>query len=140
MIETVDRFKLAKQLNNHLQEMNKELDILVQVNIAGDKNKSGIVPDETQNLLTDLQALAHLRVRGLMTIPPYSDNPEETRPHFRNLRLLGQNLAAKELFFDNKRVELSMGMTNDYRVAIEEGATLIRIGTAIFGQRDISSI
>ena len=135
MIETVDRIKLAKELNKYLLQINKTLDILVQVNIGLDKNKSGITADETEKLLLGIAELQMLRPKGLMTIPPVTVNPEDARPFFRNLRKLGDILKGKKLFFDNNSIELSMGMSNDYEIAIEEGATLVRIGTAIFGRR-----
>ncbi len=135
MIETVDRLKLAKALNKHLDKLDRQLDILIQVNIGKDQKKSGVVPEETQAFLKAIQPLSQLRPMGLMTIPPFSNKLEETRIHFKNLRVLSQECAQKNLFFDNKNVELSMGMSHDYKVAIEEGSTLIRVGTAIFGRR-----
>lgn len=135
MVETVDSFKLAKALNKHLEKIDKELDILIQVNIGRDPKKSGATPEETASLLKDMRSLPHIRAKGLMTIPPFSTDPEESRGHFRNLRLLSVRCAAQNLFFDNDKVELSMGMSHDYVAAIEEGSTFVRVGTAIFGQR-----
>lgn len=137
MIETVDRLKLAKALNKHLNAINKDLDILIQVNIGDDDCKSGVHPDLAEKLLEEINCLPdnRLHIRGLMTIPPFTENPEDARPHFRALRLLSEKLGAKKLFTNNSQIELSMGMSNDYAVAIEEGATFVRIGTAIFGQR-----
>lgn len=135
MVETVDRYKLAKALNNHLEKLGRKLDILIQVNIGQDPKKSGISPEKAGELLKQIKLLPHLRPVGLMTIPPFSENNEETRVHFRNLRSLSIDLASQGLFSDNSNVELSMGMSQDFKIAIEEGATIIRIGTAIFGQR-----
>lgn len=135
MVETVDRLKLARALNKHLDQLNKYLDILIQVNIGKDQNKSGVAPEQTATLLKEIQALPRLRSRGLMTIPPFSTELEETRHHFKNLRILSIRCAEEHLFFDNDNVELSMGMSHDYTTAIEEGSTYIRIGTAIFGRR-----
>lgn len=135
MIETVDTLKLAKVLNKHLDEANKDLDVLIQVNIGLDSNKSGIESETAEELLYEITKLPRLRAKGLMTMPPFTSNPEDSRPYFRELRILSERLKEKNLFHDNKFIELSMGMTNDYQVAIEEGATLVRIGTAIFGQR-----
>lgn len=135
MIETVDRIKLANILNNQLFTLDKKLDILIQVNIADDDNKSGTLPQHAEALLRQIQKLEMLRPRGLMTMPPFADDPEESRIHFRRLKELAEDLGGKKLFYDNSNIELSMGMSNDYAVAIEEGATLVRIGTAIFGQR-----
>ncbi len=135
MVETVDRYKLARALNNHLNQLNKKLDILVQVNIGKDPHKSGIMPEETTELLERITSLPNIRPLGLMTIPPLSKEKEDIRLHFKNLYCLAEDLAHKKLFFDNSSVELSMGMTQDFTIAIEEGATIIRVGTAIFGER-----
>ena len=135
MIETIDRYKLAAALDKELKYLDKTLDVLVQVNIGQEPQKSGILPQDTEELLKKLLLLSNLKVRGLMAIPPYSDNPEHTRPYFKALRLLAEEMQRKNYFSDNTRVELSMGMSSDYTVAIEEGATLVRIGTALFGNR-----
>ncbi len=133
-VETVDRLKLAKVLNKHLTALNRSMDILVQVNIGEDPNKAGIPKEETKVLLQQLNELRNLRVSGLMTMTPWGEEPEESRVHFRNLRLLAEELAPSNLFAAN-RPELSMGMSGDFHIAIEEGATIVRVGTAIFGER-----
>lgn len=135
MIETVDRLKLAAALDKELKLQGRSLDVLVQINIGQEPQKSGVLPQDAEGLLKELLPLSNLQVRGLMTIPPHADNPEQTRPHFRALRLLAEEMKNKNYFFDNTHVELSMGMSSDYTIAIEEGATLIRIGTALFGHR-----
>lgn len=135
MIETVDRFKLAVALDKELKLQGRNMDILVQVNIGQEPQKSGVLPHDTENLLSQIIPLSNLMVRGLMAIPPSAEDPEQTRPYFRALRLLADEMRGKKLFYDNAHVELSMGMSSDYPVAIEEGATLIRVGTAIFGNR-----
>lgn len=135
MIETVDRIKLARILNKHLVERDKSLDILIQVNIGRDTRKSGVLPEDAEKLIAEAAELPQLRIQGLMTMPPFTKNPENARPYFRNLRKLAEGLQSRNLFFDCNAIELSMGMTHDYQIAIEEGATLIRIGTAIFGER-----
>ncbi len=135
MIETVDRLKLGNVLNKHLQSLDKTMDVLVQINIGKDQNKAGLERSKTEELLAQLNELSNLRVCGLMTMPPLTDNPELARPHFRDLRLLAEELVAKELFPAVEKPELSMGMSDDFHIAIEEGATIIRVGTAIFGQR-----
>ena len=135
MIETIDRYKLAAALNKELKCLGKTLDVLVQVNIGQEPQKSGILPQDTEELLKRLLLLSNLNVRGLMAIPPYSDNPEHTRPYFKALRQLAEEINRKNYFSDSTCVELSMGMSSDYIVAIEEGATFIRIGTALFGNR-----
>jgi pyridoxal phosphate enzyme (YggS family) len=135
MIETVDRLKLGKALNNHLQALNKTMDVLIQVNIGDDIKKAGVKGDETEELLIQLNNLERIRVCGLMTMPPLVENPELSRPYFRSLRQLAEQLWAKNLFTMIEKPELSMGMSSDFHIAIEEGATIVRVGTAIFGQR-----
>lgn len=135
VIETVDSLKLARALDRHLGEIGRRMPILLQVNIGEDENKSGAQAEETEYLLRQVRELANLEVIGLMTMPPFTDDPEDARPYFRQLRLLSESLAAKGLFPAGRRVELSMGMSSDYPVAIQEGATIVRVGTAIFGHR-----
>lgn len=135
MVETVDRLRLAAELNKHAAACGRTLDILVQVNVGEEPQKSGIAPQNVEQFLTELGTLQHLRVRGLMTIPPYMVNPERARPFFRALKELADRCRDRGLFADNNSVVLSMGMSGDYPVAIEEGATQLRIGTAIFGER-----
>ncbi len=135
MIETVDRLKLAAALDKELKLQGRSLDVLVQINIGQESQKSGVLPQEAEGLLKQLLSLSNLQVRGLMAIPPYAENPEQSRPHFRALRLLAEEMKDKNYFSDKAHVELSMGMSSDYTIAIEEGATLIRIGTALFGHR-----
>ncbi len=139
MIETVDSLKLGKALDKNLRALGKTMDILIQVNIANDTNKAGVESSEAEDLLINLNDLQGIRVCGLMTIPPLQENPELSRPHFRNLRLLAEKLMKKGLFPAVKRPELSMGMSGDFHIAIEEGATIVRVGTAIFGNRLVTS-
>ena len=135
VIETVDRLKIARALDRYAGELEKTLEVLIQVNVGREKQKSGVLPEETKGLLQDIGSLSNLKVRGLMTRPPYGRDPEASRPWFRELKQLAVQLACKGLFEDNDAVELSMGMSGDFTVAIEEGATLVRVGTAIFGPR-----
>ena len=135
MVHTVDRLKLAKALNSHARSMGKTLSVLVQVNVGQEIQKAGIQPDEAEELLKTIQQFDCLHVKGLMTMPPYKENVEEVRPYFRALRELAEELTRKGYFYRKEKVELSMGMSHDFEVAIEEGATLIRVGTAIFGPR-----
>ncbi len=135
MVETVDSLKLARALNSHLENLGKYMDILIQVNIGNDPLKAGVRTDDVEELLKYVNELARLRVCGLMTMPPLTDNPEQSRPHFRNLRFLAEKLAGKNLFPHASKPELSMGMSDDFHIAIEEGATIVRVGTAIFGHR-----
>lgn len=133
LIHSVDTHKLAGALNKQAKKIKKIQDILVQVNISAEATKSGVSIQDTQKLLEDLRDFDHLAVKGLMTMPPFFDDPEKARPFFAALReirnSLGQRLPHVTLN------ELSMGMTGDFEVAIAEGATLVRIGTAIFGER-----
>ncbi|WP_417914529.1 YggS family pyridoxal phosphate-dependent enzyme [Candidatus Electronema sp. JM] len=135
VIQTVDRLKIAAALNQHAGRLGKTLDVLVQVNVGREAQKSGVLPEDAAGLLRELRLLVHLRVRGLMTMPPLGREPEESRPWFRSLKQLSLQLTEEGLFYDNSAVELSMGLSGDFTVAIEEGATMIRIGTAIFGER-----
>lgn len=135
MIETVDRFKIAQVLNTHAAEIGKSLDILLQVNIGQEKQKSGVEPQDAELFLRKLDSMENLRVRGLMIMPPFSSDSEKTRPYFRALKKMADRFQAQGYFADDASVVLSMGMSNDFTVAIEEGSTLVRVGTAIFGQR-----
>jgi hypothetical protein len=135
MVETVDRLKIARALDNQASQLGKELSILIQVNVGREAQKSGVLPEEAPTLLRTIQAETNLKVCGLMTMPPFFDAPEKSRPFFRQLKELADELASKRLFTDNSHVELSMGMSGDYEVAIEEGATIVRVGTALFGSR-----
>jgi len=135
MIETVDSFKLGKELNKHLQKISKTLPILVQVNLGDEPQKSGTARDSVRKLIEDLNQLQYLHVKGVMTIPPFFTDPEESRPYFHQLNLLATELFSSGLFRDCPHPEVSMGMSNDFHIAIEEGATIVRVGTAIFGQR-----
>jgi len=134
MVQTIDREKIARELNKYREPTGRALAVLVQVNVGDEEQKSGVRPEDCESLLRAIQGLPWLRLTGLMTIPPYSPNPEDSRPFFRELRQLAAGLAAKNLFAGPK-VELSMGMSGDFTVAIEEGATIVRVGTAIFGER-----
>lgn len=135
VIETVDSVKLAKALEKHLAALGKSIKIFIQVNIGREKQKSGILPEQCENLLQQLSGFEHLKVRGLMTMPPYFTDPEKTRPFFKEMRDLAEYLVSGKLIGENEPVELSMGMSGDFEVAIEEGATVIRLGTALFGAR-----
>ena len=137
MIETVDRLKIARALDRHAGSLNKKLDILIQVNVGREPQKSGVLPEDASDLLRAMQPLTNLRLRGLMTMPPYGREAEASRPWFQALKKLSLELASENYFYNNKNIELSMGMSGDFKVAIEEGATLVRIGTAIFGERPL---
>jgi PLP dependent protein len=135
MIETVDNLKLAASLAKQLTGLQRTLPILVQVNIGREPQKAGVLPARAEDLLRGLADFPTLEVRGLMAMPPLFDQPEAARPFFRELRQLSEKLTAKGLLGRGGVVELSMGMSGDFEVAIEEGATLVRVGTALFGGR-----
>ncbi len=135
LIHSVDSLKLAKALDREASKIGKCQDVLVQVNISGEKTKSGVTPAETMDLLRRMASLENISVKGLMTMPPFFDDPVKAQPFFRKLRRLAVQ-AAEAGIANIAMQELSMGMTGDFEVAIEEGATLVRIGTAIFGSRN----
>lgn len=132
LIHAVDRSKLAQALDVAAARLGKVQDILIQVNQGGEDTKSGVAPDAAAALLNEVARLPHLRVMGLMTMPPWFTDPEDVRPYFKALRELRDRLRALSGL---PLVELSMGMSGDFAVAVEEGATLVRVGTAIFGRR-----
>jgi pyridoxal phosphate enzyme (YggS family) len=134
VIESLDNLALARELDKEGTKRGKTIRALVEVNLGGEESKSGIAKDQLSLLLVEVGKLAHLRVEGLMMVPPFRENLEEVRPYFRELRQLRDQLNEQRL--PNIQLkELSMGMTHDYTVAIEEGATIVRIGTALFGPR-----
>jgi pyridoxal phosphate enzyme (YggS family) len=134
LIHSVDRLSLAQAIEQAAARLGKVQDILLQVNLAGEETKSGAAPENVQSLLEDISRMPHLRVLGLMTMPPWFDDPERVRPYFRALRDLRDRLRGFHVVAGDLP-ELSMGMTGDFEAAVSEGATLVRIGTAIFGQR-----
>ena len=136
LIHSVDRLRLAQTLEQAAARLGKVQNILLQVNLAGEASKSGTAPEAAQDLLHEISQMPHLKVLGLMTMPPWLDDPEQVRPYFRALRELRDRLQSMKLV-DGGLPELSMGMTGDFEVAVAEGATLVRIGTAIFGQRPV---
>jgi len=134
MIHTVDSMKLADELNRQAKKINKTQKILLQVNTGMEISKSGIAPGEALAFAKKISCSSNLRIKGLMTIPPFYDAPEKVAPYFKELRKISE-LIKDEKLPNVEMKELSMGMTGDFEVAIKEGATLIRIGTAIFGAR-----
>ena len=134
LIHSVDRLNLAQALEKAAAQVGKIQEILIQVNLAGEAAKSGAAPEATPELLREIAGMPHLKVAGLMTMPPWFDEPERVRPYFRALRELRDRLR-EQCIVDSPLTELSMGMSGDYEVAVEEGATLVRVGTAIFGVR-----
>lgn len=135
MIHGVDRLSLAEEIDRQWGKRGAVCDVLVQVNIAGEATKSGTSAAELLSLVRSVAALPHLRVRGLMTMPPFFDDPEAARPYFRELKRLA-GIVAAEGISNVSMAELSMGMSGDFEAAVEEGATLVRVGTAVFGERE----
>jgi PLP dependent protein len=135
-IDSVDSLRLAEKLNQSAQQADKRLAVLIEIKVGAEESKSGIPADspELEELLRGMEPLTHLQVRGLMTVPPFTEEPEGARPFFRMLRDLGDSIALRKL--PRIRMDmLSMGMSHDFEVAIEEGSTCVRVGTAIFGAR-----
>ncbi len=131
VIHSVDSLELAERVNRHAENVGKIQRILVQVKLSEEESKHGILKEDLADILKGATGLKNLRIEGLMTIPPFFDDPEKVRPYFRELREIRDSAVA--MGFD--LAELSMGMSNDFEVAIEEGATMVRVGTAIFGER-----
>ncbi len=129
----LDRESLALELEKHAAQAGRKLDVLIQVNLSGEARKGGISANETQSFLASLAPLSHLRPIGLMTLPPATEDPESNRPYFVQLRELRDGLRNVEGL--EKIRELSMGMSQDFEIAVEEGATYVRVGTALFGAR-----
>lgn len=133
-IHSVDSLRLARQIQSDFEKQREVADILVEVNVAREESKFGLMPEETEAAIREIATFPNIRVHGLMTIAPFVEDPEENRVHFRNLHKLLVDINQKNI--DNVSMdELSMGMTGDYGVAIEEGATYVRVGTGIFGNR-----
>ena len=134
LIHSVDSLHLAKEIEKQATKNNVIVPILIEVNIAEEESKFGIHREETIALVREIAQMEHVHIRGLMTIAPYVENPEDNRPYFREIRQLSVDIKQENI--DNVNMDvLSMGMTGDYMVAIEEGATIVRVGTGIFGER-----
>jgi PLP dependent protein len=134
IIESLDNLALARELDKEAGKRGKKVRVFIEVNLGNEESKSGIAKNQVVSLVEEVASLSNMRVEGLMTVPPFRKNLEEVRPFFRELRELRERL--NELRLPNVGLrELSMGMTHDYTVAIEEGATIVRIGTALFGPR-----
>lgn len=135
-VDSVDSVRLAQRLNAAAQDLGKKIPVLIEINIGGESAKSGIAADspDLEALLASAPQLDHLDFRGLMTVPPFTEDPQQARPYFRKLRELRDRFAIRK--FPAVHMEtLSMGMSHDFEVAIEEGSTCVRVGTAIFGER-----
>ena len=135
LIHSVDNEKLAEEIEKQAAKHNVVMDVLCEVNMAGEESKFGLTPEETPEFVKKISVLPHLKVRGLMTIAPYTEDPESNRVYFKGLRELKDRI--NEAGIPGVQMDLlSMGMTGDYEVAIEEGATFVRVGTGIFGERN----
>ena len=134
LIHSVDSLRLAQQISQEAIKKEVEVDILIEVNVAEEASKFGLSTEEVIQMIEAIAKLPAVHIKGLMTVAPFTDNPEDNRPYFRNLKQLAVDIDGKNI--DNVTMSvLSMGMTGDYEVAIEEGATMVRVGTGIFGAR-----
>ena len=138
LIHSVDSLRLAETIDQEGKKHNRVIPVLIEVNVAEEDTKFGVTVEETLPLIEEISKLSNIQVKGLMTIAPYVDNPEENRPVFRRLKKLSVDIDSKNM--NNVYMDiLSMGMTNDYQVAVEEEATMVRVGTGIFGERNYSN-
>jgi pyridoxal phosphate enzyme (YggS family) len=134
LIHSVESMKLAEKISKLAQERNLTANILLEVNVAEEESKFGIKPSECEEMVREISVLPNICIKGLMTVAPFVENPEQNRVYFRQLRQLLVDINSKKI--DNVNMDvLSMGMTNDYEIAVEEGATIVRVGTGIFGAR-----
>jgi pyridoxal phosphate enzyme (YggS family) len=139
LIHSVDSLRLAEAISEDAVKKGVNVNILIEVNVAEEDSKFGLKTEETEKLVREIASLPNVSIQGLMTIAPYTAVPEENRPIFRTLKQLSVDIDSKNI--DNVSMNvLSMGMTGDYEVAIEEGATFVRVGTGIFGERDYTKI
>src|SRR5439155_21569086 len=135
-VDSIDSLRLAQKLNSAAQQAGKKLAVLIEINVGGEAAKTGVAPEaqELEKLLQAAPSLDHLEIRGLMTIPLLTNDPQEARPYFRKVRQLQKQISARRLAEVRMDV-LSMGMSHDFEIAIEEGSTCVRLGTVIFGER-----
>lgn len=134
MIETVDSYSLAKEIDKRCRSLGKKIPVLIEINSGREPQKDGVVPEKAFDLIRQISGFDHIEIQGLMTMGPYAGDPEDARPYFVETRKIFEQVKSLELP-NVKMLYLSMGMTNSYRVAIEEGANVVRIGTKIFGLR-----
>lgn len=132
MIEAIDSLRLAKEVNKRAKKNGRIIPVLIEINIANDEDKFGVMPEKAESFLKKLLKMENLDPKGLMTVLPYLDDADELRLYFKKMKSLFDKLSNDIVQLD----ELSMGMTNDYQIAVEEGATIVRVGTAIFGKRE----
>ena len=134
MIQSVDSLKLAKEISKQAVKCNIQMEILLEVNIGDEDSKWGFAPDETEEAVREISKLPNLKIKGLMAIPPICENSEENRPYFKKMQKLFVDIDTQNI--DNSSMDiLSMGMSDDFDIAVEEGANLVRVGTALFGRR-----
>ena len=134
MIETIDSVRLANKVDKECAKIEKVMPVLIEINIGREESKSGVLPEKAEDLVRNINHLEHLRIRGIMTMAPYLASPEDTRPYFRETREIFEHL--KNAGVPNVEMKyLSMGMSHSWRVAIEEGANIVRLGTSLFGPR-----
>lgn len=138
MIHSVDSFKLAKEINKRAANADRVMDVLIEINIGLEESKSGIAPEDVETLVKEITSECdHVRVRGVMCVPPHGNTPEDSRKYFKQTREIFEKLQSLNLPEDRAQLDtLSMGMSGDFEVAIEEGATIVRVGSSIFGKRD----
>jgi len=134
MIETIDSLRLAEEVNKHVTMIGKIMPVLIEINSGKESNKTGVLPENTMKLVSQISGLSNLRIGGLMTMGPISGNPEDARPYFKTTRSLFEQIKGEGIPNVDMRY-LSMGMSNSYQIAIEEGANMVRIGTLLFGER-----
>lgn len=136
LVQSLDRLPLAEELNKRAEQVGRVIDCLVEVNIGGEETKSGVPPDEVEQLIRKCSQFPNIRIVGLMAMPPFMPDPEQVRPYFRQMKELFERLGNLDLPNVEMRY-LSMGMSHDFEVAIQEGANMVRVGTAIFGPRPV---
>jgi len=137
MIETIDSLRIAESVNRHCVDMEKIMPVLIEINSGRESNKTGVLPEDVEDMVREISTLSNLQIQGLMTMGPRFGNPEDARPYFKATKAAFDHLSKEEI----KNVEiqyLSMGMSNSYQIAIEEGANIVRIGTILFGDRCLS--
>jgi len=137
MVETVDSVKLARALDNACQKLGKQMEVLIEVNSGEEPQKAGVMPDEVTPLVKEISQFDNIKVMGLMTMGPFTGDPEDARPYFQKTRAIFEELKGMDIPGVEMKY-LSMGMSNSYKVALEEGANMVRIGTKIFGPRSYS--
>lgn len=132
LIQTLDRIELAQKIQKQAEKEDLIVPVLIEINIGKESTKGGIAPEKLEEFIEKIKEFKRIKVKGLMCLPPYKENPEEVRPYFQEMRKLFERIKP---YMDSEFNELSMGTSNDYLIAIEEGATIIRIGEALFGKR-----